>query len=235
MKGNNANKIIVLIFLLTGLCRCAVKDVRPDPAYLGYAYFPLDSGLFRIYLVKEKNYHIDGQVDSSAWFGKEEQQSWFLNQLGDSVLLTERFFSQDSTGPWQLDSLIRVQKNKLWVLVTESNIPYVKLVFPVTESKSWNGNAYNSMGEEDYHYKNVSEKTTILNSVFPYSVTVIEKDLEDPVVNTVKNYEIYASGVGLVYRESIDYHYCTDPGCLGKGIILYGKEYRQWIINYGHE
>ncbi len=235
LNRKNLHVLFIILVVMLILPCCREKSIDPSSLDMGYTYYPLDSGLYREYLVQQINYAADGSIDSSSWYYKEIQGAWTLDESGDSVMTIERYKTNDTTADWEIDSLFRIRKNNLRVIATEDNIPYVRLVFPVVDSEKWNGNAYNSLGEQDFQYSNAGKETEVQGKKFPVTVTVIEKEIDDHIVNYVKKDDIYASNTGLIYKEIIDYYYCQEEGCLGQQIISYGTVYKQWLIKSGYE
>ena len=45
--------------------------------------------------------------------------------------------------------------------------------------------------------------------------------------------EVYARGVGLIYHEIKQLHYCTADNCRGQEKVENGLDYKQEIIEYG--
>jgi hypothetical protein len=227
---------VVVVALSLLIYHCQVNNIPPNVENFGYTYFPLDSGLYRDYLVKTVNYKIGGITDSGSYYLREKNGKWKMENSGDTVLTINRYKRNSPELDWQIDSVISVTKNRRFLKSQESNIPYVKLVFPVRDLKEWNGNAYNSLGDENYHYSDVNMEKLIMDSLFVNTVKVVQKEFIDTIVYTIIKNEIYARGVGLIYKESINLNYCTENDfCIGKKIIAYGSESRQWIISYGNK
>jgi hypothetical protein len=225
--------VIVSCPLIIPGCHSTVIDPAEYQGY--YLYFPMDSSLFREYRVDRKIYSADGSVDSSGWFIRERQGRNDLTPEGDTVSIITRYKRMQEGDEWSVDSVREVRKNSRLVRVQEGNIIFIKLVFPLKEGKEWNGNAYNTVGEEKYKYQDFGKPYIDDDIVYQNTVKVIQKELIDPIVNTVIKSEIYGSGIGLLYKEIIDYHYCTDEDCLGQQKISYGTEYHERIIRFGYE
>ena len=109
----------------------------------------------------------------------------------------------------------------------ENNIPLHKLAFPINEDISWNGNDANSEDEEIYSYEYFHEQGSIGGLSFDSTLSVIHMD-EDNYIERIYRNEIYAAGVGLIYRQQ---------DVLGKinGIIVSGYEIRTTVIDYGKD
>jgi hypothetical protein len=91
---------------------------------------------------------------------------------------------------------------------------------------SWDGNQFNNSTTESYVISELNASITLPSGFeAEQSLTVIQNDLLDNIVETDQRKEVYAKGVGLIYKEIIQLQYCTNPNCLGqqkvdKGVIL---------------
>jgi hypothetical protein len=108
-------------------------------------------------------------------------------------------------------------------------------VFPVHEEKKWDGNAFNINDEELYSYKDTYQPFSLGDATFNSTITVIHQNIMDTIVMTDIRNEIYAENIGLIYKESIILHYCTDNECLGQMIIEQGSDFRLELIGYGKD
>ena len=209
---------------------------NPDSEKIGYFYFPSDTGLTREYLVRKINYEAGNISDTSFWYYKEIQKDLEVNPEGDTLFNIFRYLRDSDSVDWAIDSVIRIKKNKWRIIATENNIPYVKFIFPVEDMKKWNGNAYNSLEKEEYHYEEVSLKSGVLDKEYPVTVKVIQKEFIDTIVYTLIKKEFYAANIGMIYREYVNLNYCTESEeCIGKKQISSGVDFRQWLINYGDQ
>ena len=109
------------------------------------------------------------------------------------------------------------------------------MTFPVLEGKRWDGNAFNIMNEELYTFEETFQYRDIEGENYESTLKIVHQDNPDSIVTTDIRNEIYALNVGLIYKESIILHYCTDNECLGNMIIEKGTDYRQALIGYGNE
>ncbi len=143
---------------------------------------------------------------------------------------------------WQnLDTWsVRLTSEK--VVVNEENIPYVMLQFPFSEGSTWNGNAYNNeinpntnTPEDLYTLSDVGKAYTVDDKTFNDCATVTMEDNEEFIVYFDKRLAVYSRGIGLVYQEITQLHYCTDTdqGCIGQQIVESGIIYKQKIQDYG--
>jgi len=213
-------------------CENTYHEINPEQ--LGHSFYPLDIGNFRDYKVQYIKYSILGNHDTIHYFLKEQVVDTFLNQTGEITYLLNRYKKTYDTLSWTLDSVWTVSKSNTNLVVIENNIPFVKLVFPVKDEKSWDGNAFNILDEELYFYEDTFQSTIIDDNTYT-TLKVVQQNNPDPIVTTEIRNEIYAENIGLIYKESIILHYCTENECLGDKIIEKGSDYRQELIGYGKD
>ncbi|MDQ2658268.1 MAG: hypothetical protein M3Y60_12670, partial [Bacteroidota bacterium] len=121
------------------------------------------------------------------------------------------------------------------IVISEGNTPYVKLQFPVREGTEWNGNAFNSLGEDTYALKAVRQPLALDGTTFENTVTIEQERNEDRIVFRDERTEVYAENVGLVYRKIVQLDYCTADACLGQQKVDDGVELTMTIIDYGRK
>jgi hypothetical protein len=130
-------------------------------------------------------------------------------------------------------------------VIVEGNTPYVRLVFPVSDRLTWNGNTYNNLEGKDncgdnenfdcdvFNCTIVTGNYATGNMTFPEVLKVQEQDSPDLISVHDVRYSIYAKGVGLIER-SVDFKiYCSKGACLGKGLVDKGWTYKWTLIEYG--
>jgi len=219
-------------YFLSG-CENSTSEITPEE--MGYRFYPLEQGIYRDYKVQRIQYSVLGDQDTLDYFLKEQVADSFINQAGGISYKLKRYTRTSDTLMWKLDSVWTVTKSTTNVVVVENNVPFVKLIFPVMEKKQWDGNAFNIMSEELYTYEYAFQPIVIGEESYNSILKVIQQDNPDKIVMTDIRNEIYAENIGLIYKESIILHYCTDNECLGDMIIERGIDYRQQLIEYGKE
>ncbi|MBS1680663.1 MAG: hypothetical protein JST48_03040 [Bacteroidetes bacterium] len=210
----------------------------------GKAYFPLQTGDFRIYSVAETNIEQltcgDGGQTLKDYQLKALITDSSKNTDGSFTYDIHRYTRPDSTQPWtDLDTwTARITSNQ--IIVTQGNVSYVKLPLMFFANEKWNGNLYNDQGEEDYTLKNLGQSYTLSTTTnypgtkYPSSVTVVQSDNQDFFVYQDKRIEVYAAGIGLIYKETTQLTYFQDP-CYGQQKVKNGLIYMQTLESYGHE
>ena len=91
----------------------------------------------------------------------------------------------------------------------------------------WNGNDANTMEEEFYTYEYFHQPEVINSLSFDSTISVLQID-ENNFVERIFGNEIYAAGVGLIFKERDE---------LGKqnGVVVKGLEYRMQVKAYGQK
>ena len=229
--------IIPLAFILS-ITGCS-ETMDPDLSNFGYDYYPMEVGDFRIYHTTSIRYNLNGTIDTVSYLVKEQAEELSKNVDGSDRLILGRYSADIGTNIWRKDSLWAVFIDPSKVVVSEANIDFIKLVFPLTKFSNWDGNATNSLEEEFYKVedKGISFSYDILSDTLSYenTLTVVHKDLIDPAKLTEDDFrkEVFAVDIGLVYKLKIKINYCSTCGETGK--IEDGFIFEQKLIAFGKE
>jgi hypothetical protein len=234
------NKIYHITFgvlLLMGLWACETKYIEPSvEGRLGWEYFPLEIGEYKVYEVEETRYALTEPRETfRKFFLKEVVVDSFLNQEKNLTYVLHRLTKESEQEQWSLDSVWTVRRNEKRVIVVENNIPFVKLIFPVKNARVWDGNAFNHKGKEEYVMEKVDQPLLVNDILFDQTLNVVQSNNPDQIIFQDMRNEVYARGVGLVFKESVILKFCAQSNCIGEGIIDTGREYKQSIIAYGKE
>ena len=129
--------------------------------------------------------------------------------------VVERFNKRGSD--WVISDIWSALKNENQAIRNEDNLRFIKLVFPISEDKYWDGNAFidsdnvivKIAGESiklyerwSYYYDSANEFETIGDTDYDNITTVRQVDTENSI-NKRYSLEKYAKGVGLVYKKMI--------------------------------
>lgn len=205
--------------------------MTPDAA--GTAYFPLKKGLYHIYAVNEVRYSSSPDPEALNYEIMTEVVDSFPSAQGNYIFVIQRKRRTAGTDPWELLDTWSARKDKSEVIVSEGNIPFVKVRFPLRDDMRWNGNAFNSLGEDEYELKDIHQPMALNGMTFEKTMTVEQERNEDIIVYKDERIEVYALDVGLVYKEITQLNYCTDDNCLGQQRVEYGIEMKMVIKQYG--
>ncbi len=157
---------------------------------------------------------------------KEKLEEVFIDNQGRKAIKLVRYMkkyndmvSYDNM-PWVIKDVWNYTKTNTTLEVVEEDVRYTKLIFPVKEAASWNGNAQNSLTEWNYTYDYVDKAEIINGTKFDNVLLVIQKKDKNNVLHREYFIEKYAKNVGLVYREIKDLYSNT---------VVYGVPVEQRI------
>jgi hypothetical protein len=234
------NHSILLFLLLLG---CQSREILPKGT--GSEYFPLKKGGYWIYHVQETQIsQVGGQTNTSYDLKVEITDSVLLSNLWTYLMVRSR--RADASSPWETVETWSARKDNFQVVMQEGNTPFICLVFPFSEGKTWNGNALNSLGGtercadgtfqcDNYAMSDLAKRFEGDNLFFDDTVTIFENNDNDPIVGPDIRKSVYAKSVGLIYKEISVLEYCTDPtrDCGGKQIVDNGHVLKQTMTEYG--
>jgi hypothetical protein len=134
------------------------------------------------------------------------------------------------TQPWHLQdiwtSIIDGDRAEL----VEENQRTIKLVFAPTKYKQWNCNAYNMLDPLDCYYRDIHKPATINGLTFDSTLVVELKDFHS-LIDYRRQYEQYAVGVGMIYKQFTDFQIQNAD----MNDVVKGKEIIMKVVDYGVE
>ncbi|MFK7933690.1 MAG: hypothetical protein AB8G22_09275 [Saprospiraceae bacterium] len=203
----------LLFLLIFTACEESVEEFTLPESK---AYFPIEVGQMMIYQVDSINYFNGGAVvDSVRSFVREEITERFEDVEGEEFYRLERSVRRDLADDWRIADVWLVSRDDEGVYRTEENLRFIKLVFPLTENRTWDHNAFidDQMfstiagGETIQMFRNWQSSVQSLTSTqvvegeeFNDVAVVIHVDDENVIERRYVE-EQYAKGVGLIYRE----------------------------------
>ena len=223
---------VFLVFLLTFTTSCNTsKEVGPET--VGYDFYPLAVGDYRIYDVEEINYLITGF--DTAVYQLREIITDSIPSIDQTTYLLRRDIRQNELDDWESDSVWAVTKTSNYLSITENNIPFIKLTFPVKQGKEWDGNSLNSRAEQIYYYEPID--TLLVDSLtLNDQIRVVIEDVEENVTGVDLRSEAYVQGIGLVEKNYLTQKKCTSSDCgPDLGEVIAGRALRQTLIEIGNE
>ena len=212
---------------------CSDSQIELDTDRLGLHYFPLEVGNYRIYEVEESIYSVLG-VTTENYELKEFVADSNLNASNNLQYIIHRSTRANETESWHLDSIWTAQKSTNLAVLTENNVPFVKLSFPIEHELEWDGNSLNSLADEIYWYNTQLPDTTILDSLYQDVVQVVQSDRGEDFLGLENRSEIFAPNVGMIIKESVILKYCQAE-CSAEKEIESGRELVMTLKTYGKE
>lgn len=200
---------LFIICILASVWHGCKKDEEVDTD-IGWGYFPAEIGHWVIYEVDSTVYDaFTGDTFYYRYQVKELLESEFIDNEGRPSIRVERYrrnydslVPYDSI-PWYLSRVYAFTRTNGWAEKLEENERFIRLAFPVEEGKSWNGNAYNTIGEWNYKYKDVDESYSIASFNLDSTLRVEQKN-EINMISHRTYTERYAKNIGMIEKNVID-------------------------------
>ena len=235
---------ILLPFLLisVGFVSCKKETEDLSEIVKGNKFFPTEIGKYIVY-----------DYDSTYWNDQLKAEIHRQGQVRYDVVDTFRDNAgrlsyainvqkrANDTDPYRPDDVVYVTPTEGHVEYKQKNVTFLKMVFPVSNGKSWNGNAMIPLGDADYAeydndkwaytYSNFDTEFDPGNNPYLHTVTVNQIDdalnnpEQDSTAYAYRNYSLerYAYNVGMIYRERI--YWVFQPKVGGSGGSGYRKGY----------
>lgn len=220
------NNILFILFIFPVIIFSCKKETE-NPVDVGYEYFPVNVGHWVTYQVDSTYY--DDFTDSVRVYHykiKEFIESTFLDNQNRETQRIERYKQISDTTSWYINNVWAMNLTPSTAEKVEEDYRYIKLVFPVKNGKTWNGNAYNVKDEQEYEFDDIDKPYTVNGLTFDSTVTVIQEN-ELNMIQENYQVEVFAKHVGLIYKR-------YKSVSLDNGKITKGCNYSYKIISYGN-
>jgi hypothetical protein len=222
--------ILAAPLIFAGCSKTQTYPVTPAASY----FMPLQVGKEITYRLDSLTFYYYGQLDTvTSYLAKDSVELATTDNSGRPAWLITRYLS-DTTGtvPWYPSETYVVVPTSTDLEVTENNLKFVKLVYPVKSGFTWSGNdflpynpfqdlfvfSYDSHIDLEawtYEYEQVNTPYTVGGQVYDSSATVLADSdylnvpIVDPTVPASAAYwsETYAKNVGLIYRHTVMWEY----------------------------
>lgn len=222
----------VILLVVSGIYSCK-KDPETTPVDIGYNYFPDEVGRYIIYQVDSITQDdIVETRDTTRYLLKELVESTFIDNSGRPTMRIERYKKMYNPAvpydsmPWVISDIWTANRTATTAEKVEENIRYIKLVFPVVKGKEWNGNAFNTLGQQEYEMIAVDQPEAINNLSFD-SVITVKQLLNDNAIEYISEEEKFAKHIGLIYKKQYSLYWGGSPA------DSIGYRFTQKIISYG--
>jgi len=209
MKG--LYSIYACIILITCLLS-ACDEVYILPDEVDTTYFPLEIGNYIIYQIDSTVYDDFNMVKNERTLQvREIVESTFTDASGEESFRIVREYRDSSLDDWGsvgydiwFSSFEGLNAERI-----EENQRYVKLAFPVSLGKIWDGNVHINIDPDgplgylegwEYEISEIHEPLSMNGMNFDSVLTVIQQS-SGTVIDTVGAREMYAKHVGLIYKE----------------------------------
>ena len=195
-------------------------------------YVPLTSGQYvdmevitSVYASNETAYTTYGMI-------RIETGTSFINTSGQECYNVQ-YASALKNNQWQIDSTQIAWHTVDKVFRTEGGNVIHLMALPMSEYSTWNGNAYNALGPQYFTVRHLGKAFTSNNQLFPNTVTIVRQN-DSTLIRQQKRVEVYAEGIGLIYKEQTNINFCYNSDCYGKGVIQSGRREISTIKRYSN-
>lgn len=229
---------LILPFLLisVGLFSCKSDKEDLSGITMGNDFYPTEIGKYIVYDYDSVIYDdlLETAIPRTGQV-RYEVADTFRDASGRLSYTIKVLSRVNNTDDYISNDVISVTPTENLVEFQQKNLSFIKMVFPVSNGKSWNGNAliptndpdpaYKEFDNEAWNYTYANFDTDYQPSAKLYEHTVTVNQIDDvlndpeaePSAYAYKNFskEVYAYNVGLVYKERVYWEFQPKPGGSG--------------------
>ncbi len=221
-----------------GLFFSACKKKTVGSVVLGYDYFPLENGSYIIYRLDSFYYNdFTGGIDTFTFDVKEKVAGTFSDIEGRPTARIERFYRKSAAEAWIIKDVWTGNLTATTAEKTEENQRYIKIIFPAKKNSVWDGNRFNSLGQQNYKIESIDQPVQI-NSIRFDSVLVVLHKADSNLIKKEIGREIFAKSIGLVYKRFVsleDRDSIVDYTKPLNERVDYGFDYTYSYLSHGKE
>jgi hypothetical protein len=191
--------------LLIGFNACKTNGDDMDvPNYEdGSKYYPLDSGMVRLYLVDSIAFDDNaGTIDTFRFVLEEEIIGNIYGQFQEPHVVIKRSVKKEMSQIWEPRASLFVLRTPNNLQVVEENNRFVKLVFPLGNANTWNGNMFNNLGRRNYLLQFKEQAIITADMAFTDCAQIQEANIKNAIEEVFVR-SVYAANVGLVDYTNI--------------------------------
>ena len=228
-----AISLLGICVFLSMLFACK-KEVEIMPVDVTVQYYPNTVGRYVDYQVDSLYYNLfSGTVDTFNYQVREEIVELSKDAEGRIVQRIQRY--KRVGADWQATRFYSAYVGNKRVERTEENTSYIKMVFPLRKDSTWNGNAMNSLGTQNYACVGIHHPALFSSLTFD-SCASISHQVDSTLISKNEEKEMYALHVGLIYKRSThleDRSSVIDPSISISKRANTGTDVRMYVIGFG--
>ncbi len=226
--------LVIVLALIVAISGCHKTAPNPTNPLTNY-FLDLRVGKYVTYRLDSLNFYFYGQLDTiTSYLAKDSVEKSVVDGSGQTTWLVTRYLSDTTGSSWTPNLTYTVTPSRATIDVTENNLRYIKLAYPIEEGFSWTGNTYLpynpfqdffiysdynnlSLGRWNYIWQQVNKPFTVTNGGIAYdsTATVLQVNdstnvpITDPNSFASETYwsETYAQHIGLIYRHTEMWEY----------------------------
>lgn len=222
----NRQQLFIYILLSIVFIACSKDDSEDIPEnFEGYNYLPLSVGSELIYRVDSVSYDdFTGEIDTVVYYIRELVESKGQDLGGRTEFNVGLYQRMNDSLSWRKLRVNRKHRGTYRYELTINSISFLPLVFPPLQDSRWNVNSLNTLEEVIYRYEGLHQAFKYSGRTYDSTITVLQKD-QLSLIGREYEREVYAAGLGLVFKESIDLETDISSGDVTSGFIR-----RQYLI-----
>jgi hypothetical protein len=195
---------------------CKKESITAEDPENGIEYFPIQEGKFISYTVDSTLYDDRGltKVNTSSFIKMEIGK--LLQETGDSKkYILNKYWKRESSSTWILTDVETITSKNSEIVVSEENLPIVKMIFPNNVGKTWKSTRLFDeniesfvLGEtikvyQGWNSEVIDKKSDLKvnNKEYNNVLEVIHANDKSSVNNLRFVKEFYAPNLGLIKRE----------------------------------
>lgn len=192
--------LLYLIVLSATLFAC-----KADPDFeeidLGYDYFPNLSGTYIEYEVD--SIHYGATVDTTHFYLREVIADDFVDDEDQRATSVERYKRLSPMDDWVLADVWTQKRTLNTAERVEENERFIRLVFPLEQGKTWNGNSFNLRDEWTYRCATFDAPFALEDVSFSNTCSIQQRSVSNLVDQQIYR-EVYGRDIGMIYKEYTD-------------------------------
>jgi len=193
----------------------SMNDV--NPLAVGHTYF------YRLDSTVTTNFGL--ALGTRSYNAKDSIESTFTDNAGRPSFRVFRYIRDTfNVQPWQYIATyyVTVDANRIET-VDNNNLRFVSLINPVSDGGQWPGTQYIDLSPPNdfyqdwtFEYQNIGQPYDVKKGTFDETYTVLQRDEtrpdgpfnpSNPLSQRFYSIEIYAKGVGLIYKDFLHWEY----------------------------
>ncbi len=223
--------VIIFVGTLNVLLPACSKQTEIFESASLQNYYPLNVGNIFIYrLDSTVPVSFGSRLEVHSYQAKDSVEAVFNDNQGrPSYRIFRTIRDTAGTKPWRFAATYTATNTGNAIEYVDNNMRFIKLRLPIVEGYTWKAHSYidtkslNSnvtyLDEWEYAYEKVGQPFAVFNKTYDSTIQVFQHDeTSPPGPFDPNNYqqrnlgkEVYAKGVGLIYKEFLHWTYQTTP------------------------
>ena len=227
-------RLLYRLLLIAFFASCK-KETESLNAVTVTQIYPLAVGKVFFYRMDSTvNINFGSSLVPHSYHTKDSIESTFLDATGRTNFRIFRYVRDTAdTQDWKFIATNYATITNDRVEYVENNLRYITIANPISANTSWKGNSYinttqgvspyDYLYDWDFQYRNLDTPFTCLKGTIHNTYTVLQQDYLYPetFIDTIRNdrnysMEVYAKGVGLIYKEFLHWTWQGNHKAQGK-------------------